>query len=170
MSAGRIGVLVVIAALVVLGCLPAAAVPPVTHARLNGSTPAPGALLPQAPAAVALDFNRDIAPPASVAVTSPSGRRVGAGDPVVQGRVVTAPVAPREEGTYTVGYRAVSVDGHPITGRFTFSVGHRGPAYDPRATRAERRPGWLVTAVVGGSGAAVLLGLWLRRRVRERRR
>ena len=102
-------------------------------------------------------------------MTSPAGRRVGAGEPVVRGRLVTAPVAPREEGTYTVGYRAVSVDGHPITGRFTFSVGHRGPAYDPRVTRAERRPGWLVPAVVGGSGAAVLLGLWLRRRVRARR-
>jgi methionine-rich copper-binding protein CopC len=167
MRLGGIGALVAAVA-VVLGCVPAAAVPPVTHARLNGSTPAPGALLPQAPASVVLTFNRDIAPPASVAVTSPAGRRVAAGEPVVQGRLVTAPVAAREEGTYTVGYRAVSVDGHPITGRFTFSVGHRGPAYDPRAARAEARPGRLLPAVVGGSGAAVLLGLWLRRRTRER--
>jgi methionine-rich copper-binding protein CopC len=169
MRAGRIGAPVVLAVAVALGCLPAAAVPPVTHARLNGSDPAPSTLLPQAPDAVVLDFNRDIAPPASVAVTSPSGHRVGAGDPVVQGRVVTAPVAPREEGTYTVGYRAVSVDGHPITGRFTFSVGHHGPAYDPRARQPDHRPGRWVPAVVGGSTAAVLLGLWLRRRVRARR-
>ena len=150
-----------------LGAVPAAAVPPVTHARMNSSTPAPDALLAEPPAAVELTFNRDIAPPASVAVTSPSGRRVGSGEPVVAGAVVAAPIAAKERGTYIVGFRAVSVDGHPITGRFTFSVGHRGPAYTARSD-PPGRPSWVVPVTVSGAGVLVLLGAW--RRARGRRR
>lgn len=116
-----------VVAVLVAALAPAAAgaVPAPAHARLNGSDPAAGSVVARAPSAVALTFNRDIAPPATVVVTAPDGDRVGAGEPAVQGREVSAPIAAQREGTYAVAFRAVSVDGHPITGRFTFSVGHR---------------------------------------------
>lgn len=147
--------------------LPAAAVPPVLHARLNSSVPADGALLARAPATVVLTFNRAIAPPASVAVTSPTGKRVVTGEPRVAGAVVTAPISTREQGTFTVGFRAVSVDGHPITGRLTFSVGHAGAPYDPAARDSPGGlPGWTLPVTAGG--LAVITGaLWGRRRRRR---
>jgi methionine-rich copper-binding protein CopC len=147
--------------------LPATAVPPVLHARLDASVPADGALLARAPATVVLTFNRTIAPPASVAVTSPTGKHVVTGEPGVAGAVVTAPIAAREEGTFTVGFRAVSVDGHPITGRLTFSVGHAGAPYDPASRNSSGGlPGWTLPVTAGG--VAVTAGLWWRRRRRRR--
>jgi methionine-rich copper-binding protein CopC len=151
----------------VILALPAAAVPPTLHARLNTSAPVDGELLGRAPAAVVLTFNRDIAPPASMAVTSPTGRRAAAAEPAVAGPVVTVPVATREQGTFTVGFRAVSVDGHPITGRLTFSVGHRSTPY---ARGAEARgatgglPGWTLPVAAVGLTGAVGGGWWWRRR------
>jgi copper transport protein len=149
---------------------PVGAVPPVTHARLHASTPAADAILAQAPAEVVLTFNRNIAPPASVAVTAPSGTRVGAGEPAVAGKVVTAPIAAPEQGTYTVGYRAVSVDGHPITGSFTFSIGHRSTPYAAKKRqRAEETTDWVLPAA-GGGLVALGVGFWSWRRIRSRGR
>jgi methionine-rich copper-binding protein CopC len=156
MSARWIGALAVLWAAVVLGWSPASAVPTPTHARLYTSSPAAGSLEAQPPAAITLTFTREIAPPASVAVTSPSGRRVGTGDPDVAGRVVTAPVAPREKGTYTVAYQAVSVDGHPMTGQFTFSVGHHSAPYSPAEEGAGGRAAWVVPAA--GAGVVLVSG------------
>ena len=158
--------------LVVLGlgtvpALPAAAVPPALHARLNTSAPVDGELLVRAPEAVVLTFNRDIAPPASVAVTSPSGRRAVAAEPSVAGPVVTVPIATREQGTFTVGFRAVSVDGHPITGRLTFSVGHRSTPYADRADArdtSEGLPGWTLPVTGAGLTVVAVGGWWWRRR------
>jgi methionine-rich copper-binding protein CopC len=151
-----------VAVVTVLSGSPAGAVPPPTHARLNGSTPAAGSVLPQAPTAVVLSFNRDIAPPATVVVTAPGGDRVGTGEPVVRGHDVSAPVAAQQQGTYSVAFRAVSVDGHPITGRFTFSVGHRST---PAGTgkKSAGGPGWWPWAA--GAGVVVGLGFfrWRRR-------
>lgn len=153
--------------LATLLALPAAAVPPTLHARLNTSAPADGEVLARAPEAVVLTFNRDIAPPASVAITSPSGKRAAAAEPEVAGPVVTVPVATREQGTFTVGFRAVSVDGHPITGRVTFSVGHRSAPYaGPARARGDRGvpPGWRLPLTVGGLVAVASGGWWWRRR------
>lgn len=156
MRARWIGALAVLGAAVVLGLSPASAAPAPMHARLYTSSPAAGSLEAQPPAAVTLTFTREIAPPASVAVTSPSGRRVGTGAPAVAGRVVTAPVAPREQGTYTVAYQAVDVDGHPMTGRFTFSVGHHSAPYAPPKDDAGGRAAWVVPAA--GAGAVLVSG------------
>lgn len=166
MSAGTRALLAGAVAATALVGAPAAAVPPAAHARLNTSTPAAGAVVAQAPAAVVLTFNRDIAPPATVAVTAPSGDRVGTGDPVVRGKVVSAPIAAREQGSYTVAFRAVSVDGHPITGRFVFSVGHRSTPYATPKQVDEDGAGWLLPAGVGTGAAAVGVGLWVWRRRR----
>jgi len=164
--AALVGAIALVAALVAPADPAAAVVLPVTHARLTASTPAPDAVLAQAPAEVVLTFNRQIAPPASVAVTAPSGTRVGVGEPLAREKVVTVPIAAGEQGTYTVGYRAVDVDGHPITGRFTFSIGHRSKPYAaPTSPATGGGNGWVWPVAAGGLVLVVgSSGLWWWRR------
>ena len=58
-----------------------------------------------------------------VAVTAPSGRTVKTSDVRTLDHVLSADVAPSDErGRYTVAYRIVSADGHPIAGEITFTT------------------------------------------------
>lgn len=127
---------VLVAALVsalVSAVLLASAGPASAHATLVSSSPAQGARLDALPAEVRFEFTEEIAAPAYVIVTAPDGSSVADGDPVVDGRVVTQAVADGPEGGYTMAYRAVSRDGHPVTGAISFSVGDAGPAAPPGA-------------------------------------
>ncbi|MFP3713448.1 copper resistance protein CopC [Puerhibacterium sp. TATVAM-FAB25] len=53
-------------------------------------------------------------------VTGPDGTHHATACPSVVDRTVSAPVALGEAGTYTVTWRVVSADGHPISGRYAF--------------------------------------------------
>lgn len=161
--------LAVSAAAVALAPVEASALaPPVTHARLKTSNPVEGSVLAQAPAAVVLTFNRDIAPPAAVAVTSPDGSPAGSGEPAVRGAEVSLPVSATHGGTYTVGYRVVSVDGHTIEGSYRFSVGHVSePRYAPVS---EDSPGWVLPVASAGVLLAGAGGIGIGWRRRSRRR
>lgn len=141
-----------------------AVVPPSTHARLKASNPVEGSVLAQAPAAVVLTFSRDIAPPAAVAVTSPDGSAAASGEPAVRGAEVSLPVAAAKEGTYTVGYRVVSVDGHTIEGSYQFSVGHVSAVKKPPA--ADEGSTWVLPVAAAGALLAVGAGGWWWRRRR----
>ena len=102
----------------VLGSGPAAA-----HAALVSSDPSDGARLDAAPAKVKLEFSENVATPAYVVITAPNGSRVKTGTPDVLDRTVTARVAAVGiKGTYSMSYRVVSADGHPVEGTTTFEV------------------------------------------------
>lgn len=158
-------VLASVVAVVALAPIAASAlVPPVAHARLKASNPVAGSVLAQAPAAVVLTFSREISAPAAVAVTSPDGSRAGSGEAVVRGAEVSLPVTAAKEGTYTVGYRVVTVDGHTIAGSYQFSVGHVSA---PRqAPASEDRSGWVMPVASAGVLLAVGAGGWWWRRRR----
>ncbi|MFE1316529.1 FixH family protein [Kitasatospora phosalacinea] len=123
----RLGALlaVLVAALgLVLGGATAAS----AHATLEGTDPERGSVVATAPAAVTLTFSEGVSLSAdSVRVLDPQGNAVDDGRPEhVDGRSATARVALRSglaNGTYTVAWRAVSEDSHPVGGAFTFSVG-----------------------------------------------
>ncbi|MFB7943822.1 FixH family protein [Kitasatospora phosalacinea] len=123
----RLGALlaVLVAALgLVLGGATAAS----AHATLEGTDPERGSVVATAPAAVTLTFSEGVSLSAdSVRVLDPQGNAVDDGKPEhVDGRSATARVALRSglaNGTYTVAWRAVSEDSHPVGGAFTFSVG-----------------------------------------------
>lgn len=154
-------------ALVALAPVAASAlVPPVTHARLKASNPVEGSVLALPPTAVVLTFSRDVSAPAAVAVTSPDGSRAGSGEPVVRGAEVSLPVTAATEGTYTVGYRVVTVDGHTIEGSYRFSVGHASEPKD--APAADDSSGWVLPVASAGVLLAVGAGgwWWWRRRSR----
>jgi methionine-rich copper-binding protein CopC len=157
-----------VAALAVLAPLPAYA-----HAALVGTDPRDGASLERLPDAVGLEFSEPVTR-SEVVLTAPDGTRmpldVGARD-----REVTATVGPGadvdQRGTWTIAYRVVSVDGHPIAGTSTFStttgraVAQAPVDDDADQTFLHRHADHLWWAV-GGGLVAVALILWplLRRR------
>lgn len=111
--------------------------PAQAHSVLLGTDPDDGEQLAAAPEEVSLTFNEDITDLGTeVVITTGDGENVNDGDVEVAGPVVTQQlIDDRPEGAYTVTWRAVSSDGHPISGEFTFtaseSVGGAGEADTP---------------------------------------
>jgi methionine-rich copper-binding protein CopC len=87
---------------------------------LVGSSPVHGSTVTARPTSVTLDFQNRIIGPAVVAVTAPDGSRVDSGEPVVADTHVQQPVRTAGNGEYTVVFRAVAEDGHPVKGTLTF--------------------------------------------------
>ena len=100
------------------------AAPALAHDALLGSEPADGAVLTGAPGQIVLTFSGAQAGLGSeVAVVGPDGADWSDGPTQVSEAVVTQPLRPdMPEGVYTVTFRSVSGDGHPVSGTFTFSV------------------------------------------------
>ncbi|SDT71522.1 copper transport protein [Streptomyces sp. TLI_053] len=122
-TAGLLGVLGAVLALLLGGAGPASA-----HAALQSTDPAQNSVLPAAPQAVTLTFSEAVSLSSdSVRVLDPAGRAVDSGSPAhADGKDNTARVGlgpGLANGTYTVAWRAVSEDSHPIGGAFTFSIG-----------------------------------------------
>ncbi|MFE3555783.1 copper resistance protein CopC [Streptomyces sp. NPDC059193] len=94
------------------------------HTDLTSSTPADGATLDALPASIGLTFSDDMSREyAKLALTAPDGTAAGAGEPQVDGKSASLAVQPGlPPGTYTVGYRVVSADGHPVSGSYRFTV------------------------------------------------
>ena len=98
------------------------------HAALESTDPADGSVLKSAPRTVTLTFSESVALlDDSFRVYDPDNRRVktssahhakDAGDTAS----VTLP-AKLGTGTFTVAWRVVSADSHPVSGAFTFSIG-----------------------------------------------
>ncbi|WP_344194825.1 copper resistance CopC family protein [Pedococcus aerophilus] len=93
------------------------------HAALKSINPADGGTVATAPRQVTLEFNEPIgASFATVTVTGPSGD-AGEGRPQVDGRTVTQPLADSlPDGKYSVSFRVVSEDGHPVSDTTTFTI------------------------------------------------
>ncbi|MET9568673.1 copper resistance CopC/CopD family protein [Streptomyces virginiae] len=118
------------------------------HAGLTGSDPADSSVLKEAPRQVTLTFTESVTfSEESVRVLSPENQRVNpAPAQYVDGRGNTARVQLSDalpQGTYTVAWRVVSADGHPISGAFVFSIGK------PSETAAVVPDGSLDDSVVG---------------------
>lgn len=92
--------------------------------RCASPPPAKGARLGAAPQQVDLVFAERLDPKfTTIAVTAPGDTAAVAGAPAVSGTRATQTLQPGlPAGEYTVAYRVVSVDGHPVQGSFTFTV------------------------------------------------
>jgi copper resistance protein C len=149
------------------------------HAELTASAPARDATLAAAPTSVTVTFSERLNPEFTTIVVSDSSRqRLAASAPVVDagsGTVTLSP--PPGNGTYTVAYRVVSVDGHTAQGSYAFTVAD--PALPPAPTTAPAvaeppaDSGGTSTALQIGLGvlaaaSAALLYLSWRRRMRVR--
>lgn len=94
------------------------------HDVLTGSDPADHSSVAAGPSQVVLRFDLPVQESFStVTVVGPNGNHFEAGASKVDGNSVSAPVAPLGPvGVYTVGYRIVSDDGHPLSGSISFTL------------------------------------------------
>jgi methionine-rich copper-binding protein CopC len=117
--------LVVAAVTLVLGALVLLGAPSaLAHTVLLSAVPANGATLTSSPSQSVLTFDEPVqASTLQLAVTASSGATVSASPPSVAGTVVTQSLPPDlPNDTYTLAYRLVSVDGHPVSNAITFIV------------------------------------------------
>ncbi|MGA9277420.1 copper resistance CopC family protein [Ilumatobacter sp.] len=94
------------------------------HASLESSNPAEGSVVTVLPDVVELTFTEVVGLPADVAVTDPNGVSVGSGEVSVVDRAASQPIAVSDPqpGAYVIAYQVTSADGHPISGRLTFTL------------------------------------------------
>ncbi|MFF8832131.1 copper resistance protein CopC [Streptomyces sp. NPDC015131] len=138
------------------------------HAALTGSDPKDGAVVATAPKGVTLTFSEQVAmDDDSIRVLEPSGKRADTGElrDLCAGAIVKYGVnlnAGLPDGTYTVAWRAISADSHPISGAFTFSIG--APSQTTVALPKEEAGGGLtgvlydIARYVSYAGYTVLAG------------
>jgi methionine-rich copper-binding protein CopC len=112
------------------------AAPALAHDALKSSSPAKGAEV-KALDEVKLEFTAKVRVP-FVIVRGPGDEQVQAGKPEADGAVVRQAVkGPLPDGKYTIAFRVVSSDGHPIEGEIPFRVkgaGTPSPSPEPSGT------------------------------------
>ncbi|MGW1286110.1 copper resistance CopC/CopD family protein [Streptomyces sp. NPDC002586] len=107
------------------------AAPASAHAALRATDPADGTVLRTAPRQLTLTFTESVGLLTdSFRVYDPHNHRLRTGPAAhAPGHPdtarVTLPATRLAEGTYTVAWRVVSADSHPVSGALTFSVGQR---------------------------------------------
>ncbi|WP_460370738.1 copper resistance CopC family protein, partial [Actinocorallia lasiicapitis] len=141
----------------------AAAGPAAAHAQLISATPAAGGIGPF-PKEIVLTFSDDVILP-KVLLTDAKGNQAPVGRVETKGNVVTLPVTSRlPPGSYTVAWRIVSADGHPVQDTYRFTVeGVQETAAPESGEDDGGRPAWLwgliglaTLAAVGGGIAWAL--------------
>jgi methionine-rich copper-binding protein CopC len=139
----------------------ALAAPASAHNSLISSTPSNEASLDAGPQTVVLTFDQPVQEGEglnSVAVTGPDGKQWQGGSATVDSNVVTTPVRTLgPAGVYTIGYRIVSADGHPVSGKVTFTLTKAGNGTPAEVTEDNAVPG----TTNGDSGGGVPIWVWL---------
>lgn len=148
-AARRVPAILLLLGVSLLGPIPEA----MAHDELVGSTPASGAQVSTSPTQVSLTFNEEVQPgPNVVTVRGPDGTPWDSGAATVQGTVVTEAVRPfGPAGQYTIDYRVLSEDGHPVSGTVTFTFSPVGTV-TPQAP-APPRPATTATDSAPNDGA-----------------
>lgn len=165
----------VVAAAVAVGVLLPAA-PAAAHDALVGSTPAAGSTVDRSPASVQLRFDKTVlggtrgATALIVQGPGESRRHFETTCAAIEDRTVRAAVRLGAPGRYTVVYRVVSADGHPVSASFTFvsraSGGGSGSAAGPDCGVRETGPvtadsgttGWVIGGIAGGVALLAIVG------------
>ncbi|MBV9311017.1 MAG: copper resistance protein CopC [Solirubrobacterales bacterium] len=158
--------------LVTAGLMLALPVSASAHAYLIKTSPAASVVLNSAPKTVSLTYDEAVEPRfAIVSVTDPSGQQLTTGASSrskANPDTLVVPLSRRlVEGWYLVYWRAISVDGHPVQGAFTFAVGpNPGPAPQfkvPRVSATAVTPQLLITRWVMFLSVMIAIGLFAMR-------
>jgi copper transport protein len=141
--------------LVVLLAGLALAPPAWSHASLLRAEPADGAMLADPPATLKLTFNEPVSP-LVLRLTGPGGEML---TPSVSGgsSTVTVTPPPMRRGTYVLGWRVASADGHPIGGAVVFSIG--APTGSPAVRDQDTDP--TVDTAIWAGRVMIYLGLFI---------
>jgi copper transport protein len=103
------------------------------HAYLIRTVPAASVILNTPPASVQLTYDEAVEPRFAIVSVTDVGAHQETTGPVTRSPsnpdTLVVPIKRVPEGWYLVYWRAISVDGHPVQGAFTFAVGpNAGPA------------------------------------------
>jgi copper transport protein len=138
------------------------------HASLDHKSPNFRERLAAPPKTVVLQFDQTISLlPNAIVVLDARGQNV-AGQTRMRTRTLVAPLPRLPRGPYTVRWRAMSNDGHVVSGVYTFGVGVPAPPVNEAVgaqgpTTQEHVVRWLyfvaLALLVGGLGFVLLLGL-----------
>ena len=126
------------------------------HDTLVATSPAASSTVPAVPGSVTLTFDQPaLALGTQLVVTGPGGP-VQTGAARAVDNTVTQSVQPDvPAGRYTVLWRVTSVDGHPVSGRFTFTATAAAPGTRPAGRAAPASTLSAHAHAHGGAGAAV---------------
>ncbi|WP_406646054.1 copper resistance protein CopC [Aliisedimentitalea scapharcae] len=93
------------------------------HSKIETTIPADGAVLASAPAEIDLTFGKDIRL-TRVVLSHQDGAAVplDLGSQTQFGRGFTVPLQSLGQGVYRIEWRGLGMDGHAMTGTFTFAV------------------------------------------------
>ncbi|MCG5449420.1 copper resistance CopC family protein [Micromonospora hortensis] len=124
------------------------------HNSLKTATPARDATVQSAPTEVTLEFMQRLDPAFTTIVLTDAGKRkLPIGEPVVTGAKSTVQVTDTlPNGTYTVAYRVVSVDGHPVQGSYPFTVADPTSSAAPVSNVSASVPAPSAAAAKSGGG------------------
>jgi len=146
----------VVAALAFGSALLFSAVPASAHDVAESTTPANGASVAQVPASVSITFNnRPLAIGSGVTVTAAGENWADGPVEIIDNQAVQKLREGAPAGEFTVVWRVVSSDSHPIEGTFTFTAA-AGSSTTPGGT-ASASPGASST-VAPGSGSVPSAG------------
>ncbi|GAB2979976.1 copper resistance protein CopC [Amycolatopsis acidiphila] len=137
------------------------ATPALAHNVLISTDPGKGASLETGPAKITLTFDAPVqgGDINQISVVGPDKSQWAEGAVEINSNVITAAVRPLgPAGTYTVGYRILSADGHPVEGEYTFTLtkaGNGTPATAGAATGAATQ------SDSGSGGGGVPVWVWI---------
>ncbi|MEO3813506.1 copper resistance CopC family protein [Sphaerisporangium sp. B11E5] len=130
----------------------ALATPALAHTALKSSSPKKGATV-ETLDEVKLTFTESVKFPV-VLVRDADGKPYHDGKPQTDGPVITQKVAaPLPSGKYTIAWRVVSTDGHPVEGEIPFTVSAPAPAIAETTPAATPAPTDSATPAPAGSPA-----------------
>ncbi|MCX5065836.1 copper resistance protein CopC [Micromonospora lupini] len=144
-------------AVVVALLIPAS--PAWAHNTLRSAAPVQESTLSRAPTEIVLEFVERLDPPfTTIVLTDAAKRKIPTGDPVVDGAKGSVQVTEAlPNGSYTVAYRVVSTDGHPVQGSYPFTVADPASSAAPIVSATtEGLPAATSATDDGGRGAGVL--------------
>jgi methionine-rich copper-binding protein CopC len=141
----------------------AVAAPAAAHNRFVSADPPDGSSVPRTPEAVVLVFEEPaVSLGTQVEVTGPDGAAADGPVQLVDASVRQPLLEGAPAGTYTVDWRVTSADGHPITGRLTFTSAaagagsYPGPAEAPAPNAEQPVWGWVVLAAALAAAAGAI--------------
>ncbi|MDX2377581.1 copper resistance protein CopC [Microbacterium sp. LRZ72] len=158
---------VLAAALLGGGIALATAAPASAHEELVSSYPQANTTINGSPDEITLSFSGELLidmESAIIEVIAPEGQDIATDVPIVADTWVTQHLAPEpSEGVYTVSWRVVTSDGHPITGEYTYTVeplpiDTTTPAPEVSVAEQAPTPSPTSTDTPGSAGAGELPG------------
>ena len=143
------------------------------HDDVIDQVPAPGSQVEAGLVEIKLEFSNellDIGSGAEIVVTAPDGSLAPATCAALNGTLASAQTDLDQAGTYTVAWRVVSSDGHPIEGSYNFELLNSSgyvasaniePCLIATSAPAEEEPAnyWLLFGSLGLAAAGLFLYL-----------